>query len=45
MEVTVRDMVALSHPCDRDIRKSFYIRCRRRALRDELMACHWNDSA
>ncbi len=27
MEVTVDGMVALSHPCDRDIRTSSYIRC------------------
>jgi len=32
--VTVGDMVAHSHPCDRNIRKSIYSRCRRRAYMD-----------
>ena len=37
--VTVGDMATLSHPCNRGIYTSMYCRCRRRALRDEFMAC------
>jgi hypothetical protein len=32
--VTVGDMAAISHPCDRGIRTSICSRCRRRALMD-----------
>lgn len=34
--VTVGDMAALSHPCDRGIRTSICSRCRRRAYMDTL---------
>lgn len=49
MEVTVRGMVAYSHPCDRDINMSYTADATFEHTWTTILkpksACHWNDSA
>lgn len=49
MEVTVRGMVAYSHPCDRDISMSYtadsMLEHTWTTILKPKSACHWNDSA